>query len=152
MATDCDPRIASTSAPVRPIDFMPAAKRAAAAIRITTLLKPSPAPLQKRFDVSPTSCLWTSPTTMPSAVPISMQTGTENVFVSSHPTCFEATTRRKSGITGMIAMMGLILKFAISRSVSVSSLTDPTPSFSIMEIAASTSAAIRIPSAAGSAS
>ena len=57
MATDCEPFMASTSAPVRPIDFMPAAKSAAAAIRITTLLKPSPAPLQKRFDVSPTSCL-----------------------------------------------------------------------------------------------
>ncbi|CDE50546.1 unknown [Sutterella sp. CAG:351] len=89
---------------------------------------------------------------MPSAVPISMQTGTENVFVGSQPTCFEAITRRKSGITGISAMMGLILKFSISRSVSVSSFTEPTPSFSIMEIAARMSAAIRIPSAAGSAS
>ena len=89
---------------------------------------------------------------MPSAVPISMQTGTENVFVGSHPTCFDAMTRRKSGITGMIAMIGLILKFAISRSVSVSSFTEPTPSFSNMEIAARMSEAIRMPSAAGIAS
>ena len=111
IATDCDPFMASIREPVRPIDFIPAAKSDAAAIRITTLLNPSPAPLQNCFDTSPGSCLCRMATIRPRAVPISMQTGTEKVFVGSQPTSFEAITRRKSGTIGMIAMIGLIWKF-----------------------------------------
>ena len=40
-----------------------------------------------------------------------MHTGTENVLVGSSPTCLEAMTRRNKGMTGIIAMMGLTLKF-----------------------------------------
>ena len=91
--------------------FMPEANMAAAAIKMTTSQKPSPAPRQNFLEASPIFCLLNNATIRPMAVPISMQTGTEKAFVGRTPTCLEARTSRASGIIGMMALIGLTLKF-----------------------------------------
>ena len=92
--------MASTNASVKPIDFMPEAKTAAAAISNATSQNASPQPRQKRLETSPPLSLLAKAINKPTPVPINMQHGTVKMFEGNQPTCLEAITSKNKGKIG----------------------------------------------------
>ena len=88
----------SIRALVRPISCIPAVKHAAAAIRPTTSHIPSPVPRKNFFTASVTLG---RTATIPMAVPMSIDTGTETSGITA--TCLLPNTSNTSGIIGIIA-------------------------------------------------